>query len=275
MATFSAQEWLHLLADIAAAVILISTLVIFASEIDASDALAGAREAMDEAMAQKTASEEQERKFVEIEKTYKNEIDRLSHLQAARDLVRALLEDVLVNHNADEQSILTDILQQARRPLFLAHGFKMDEHYTICAYERVMNVTTGKAELHIRAHIRAIDCDLKTARVWVEGIGAAGSALARQGEIIVKDMANSELYTALERRPDDEVKFASIVAEPIWADDGPHPWGVLVATSSVPGHFSRDDRTYVQATECLATMMSLALKIVRSKPTSKLLVPKN
>jgi GAF domain len=159
------------------------------------------------------------------------------------------------------------MLKQARRALFLAHGFEMNDFHTICVYQRVMG-SDGRPELVCRAHIRAIDCELALARVWKEGIGVAGTALAKATEVVVPDLTAPELgtlYNLREKKDEDDTRYRSIVAEPISLDGSGALWGVLIATSSRAGHFSVQDRSYVNVTEALAGMISLAVKLVRGK----------
>jgi hypothetical protein len=253
---------------VAAAVVFVLTVFSVFAEKDASTTLSNARLAMDRAIDQQAESESQRRTAEEVEDAYTEELERLSHFQAARDLVRAIFEDVATSQSTlDEIKVIDRILQQARRSLSLAHGFTMNDFYTICVYERVQ-VGGAAAELECKSHLRAIDCDLSKARKWKEGVGVAGTALARNEEIIVPDLqapALGSLYNLPEKKADDDVRYRSIVAEPISLDGKGQLWGVLVATSSNAGHFSLEDRSYVDITQSLAGMISLAVKLVRSK----------
>jgi hypothetical protein len=252
---------------VSATLVFIAAIIILVADDNASKLLAKARIALDRAKEQKDESENQARQFAAVEKLYETEVARLSHLQAARDLLRAIFEDVAVRGAQDETEVIKRMLLQARRQLFLAHGFEMSDFYTICVYERVVNPQTNKAELICRAHIRSIDCDVSEARPWQEGVGAAGVALARREEIIISDLTAPDigaLYGAMVKKADDDERYRSIVAEPISLDGG-EPWGMVVATSSVPEHFSPDDRSYVDVTQSLAGMVSLAIKLVRAK----------
>jgi hypothetical protein len=253
---------------VAAAIVFVLTLFEIFADKEGSTTLADARQAMDKALDQESESENQRRKAAAVENAYSQELERLSHFQAARDLVRAIFEDVATaQSNWDEIRVINLILQQARRSLFLALGFEMGDFHTICVYERVAT-TGGIAELVCKAHVRSIDCDLQEARIWREGVGAAGTALARGEEVVVPDLHAPELgtlYSLPDKKPDDDARYRSIVAEPIGMDGKGQLWGVLVATSSIPNHFSLEDRSYVDVTESLAGMISLAVKLVRSK----------
>lgn len=248
-------------------VVFIAAIVVLVADDSASKLLAKARIALDLALAQKGESENQARHFDRLENLYRAEMDRLSHFQAARELVREIFEDVAVKGAKDEIEVIRRMLLQARRQLFLAHGFEMNDYFTLCVYERVVNPDSTKAELHCRAHIRAIDCELGDARIWKEGIGTPGIALARKEEVIIADLLEpgiAALYAPQDKKPNDKERYRSVVAEPI-ALDGGEPWGVLVASSSVPKHFSPEDRSYVDVAQSVAGMISLAIKLARVK----------
>jgi len=246
---------------IAVAAVLVAGLFTLIAERTASTTLSEARIAMDDAL-------EQERKLEAAEKAYDTELDRLSHFQVARDLVRALLEDIATSTaEVDEISVIQLMLSQARRQLFLAHGFAMNDFYTICVYREEVD-TAGEPMLVCKANIRAIDCDLRAARKWKKGVGAAGGALATGEEVIVSDLndpALGSLYKIPEKKIDDDTRYRSIVAQPISSDGKGDLWGVVVATSNKPGHFSLSNRDYVNVTQSLAGMIALAVKLVRCK----------
>jgi hypothetical protein len=270
-----------------AALVFIAGILIWAVEDNASKLLAKARLALDEALSQNRASEAQERQFAELEQINDDEQKRLSHLQAAREWIREIFEKVaLASDPPNEVAVIDKILQTAKHSLFMAHGFEMDDMHTICVYKRMVADGTGKIELRCVSHIRELDCPIKEARIWPEGIGAAGSALARQDEVVVPDLHDPALGTLLglpEKKADDDERYGSIVAEPIWATDRAaeieakkrptEPWGIVCATSKIPGHFSLEDRSYVEVTKTLAGMLSLAVKLVRAKQSSAVSVP--
>jgi len=262
-------SWPDITTYITVVIVLAAGIFILIAERTASTTLAEARIAMDKALEQEAETQNVLRKLEAAEKAYNTELDRLSHFQVARDLVRAILEDIATSSIVfNEISVIELMLSQARRQLFLAHGFEMSDFYTICVYQRVVNQTTGDSELVCKANIRAIDCDLKKARVWKEGVGAAGSALASGEEVVVPDLndpALGSLYKIPEKKTDDDTRYRSIVAEPISLDDKRDLWGVLVVTSSKPAHFSVRNRDYVNVAQSLAGMIALAVKLVRSK----------
>ena len=261
-------DWPPGVTYVAASVVFISAVFVLVADKGASKSLADARIAMDKALEQEAEAEASRRKFAAAEDAYNSELERLSHLQAARDLVRAILEGVALSaKQLNEISVIDLMLKQARRALFLAHGFDMNDFHTICVYQR-REGEDGRAELVCKAHIRAIECDLTQARVWKEGVGVAGIALAQGDEVVVPDLTALELgslYRIPEPKAEDGTRYRSIVAEPISLDNGGALWGVLIATSSRPGHFSVEDRSYVNVTQSLAGMISLAVKLVRSK----------
>lgn len=253
---------------VAAAVVFFATILVLFADKGKSSALADAREAMDKALDRESELESELRKYQAAEKAYNAELERLSHFQAARDLARAIFEEVATSTAPmDELAVIDLFLKQARRSLFLAHGFDMNDFHTICVYQRV-DSSDGGNELVCKAHIRAIDCELAMARTWKAGVGAAGAALARREEVLVPDLKAPQLgslYGIPEKKTDDEVRYRSIVAEPIALNGKNELWGVLVATSSRAGHFSMEDRSYADVAQSLAGMISLAVKLVRAK----------
>jgi hypothetical protein len=279
-AKFQTGEIWPQVGTVALAVIFTATVFVLWADKNSSAILAKARAALDKAIGlqQDEERKSERRKADAAESFYIAEIERWSHFQAARDLFRAILEEEATPQaGLDEVQVVDRMLQQARRSLFLAHGFAMTDFYTICVYQRMPDPASNKTTLVCRAHIRAIDCNVAEARTWREGVGIAGCALARREEVVVPDLAAPELgslYELAEKKPSDDDRYRSIVAEPIGLGPGGEPWGVLVATSSVPGHFSTTDRTYVDVTESVAGMFGLAIKLVRSKqrpiePTSQ------
>jgi len=254
---------------IAVGVVLVAGIFTLIAERSASTTLAEARTAMDIALEQEADAQNVLRKLEAAEKAYNAELDRLSHFQVARDLVRAILEGIATSSSIfEENAVIELILTQARRQLYLAFGFEMSDFYTICVYERVIDPDTGDTVLKCRANKRAIDCDIGKATVWKEGIGAAGSALASGQEVVVPDLSDpalGSLYKLPEKKTDDDVNYRSIVAEPIGMDGKEKLGGALVVTSSRPGHFSVRNRDYVNVAQSLAGMLALTVKLVRAK----------
>ena len=269
VATF--QDWKPV-GEAAALFLIITSIVIAIADRSNSKALTRAQEAVETAVDLQAEAETAIRKFRETEELYSAGIERISQFQAARDLVRAILEDVTLSKSALDEVVVIDLmLKQAARSLFIALGFKLNEFYTICVYQRVKDEHTGNIELVCRAHIRAIECDISLARRWKLGIGAAGVALARGDEVVIPDLKAKDLgtlYNLTDKKREDDSRYGSIVAEPIGVDGNKELWGILVATSSVPYHFSVEDRSYVDITQSLAGMIGLAIKIVRCKAGS-------
>lgn len=253
---------------IAVVVVFFSSLVLVGTETDSGNELEFARAALAAAQEQQTITQVQARKFNEIEAVYESELERMSHLQAGRDLIRTIIEGVASSPTVqDEITVITRLLNQAQRALLIAHGFQLNEHYTICIYRAERDASSQRVTLRCAAHLRAIMCDVAVARPWPEGIGVAGMAYARNAEIVVPDLTAPELgtlYELPEKRTDDDNKYRSIVGEPI-VPEGGELWGVLTATSSEPGHFSLDDRRYVDVAQSLAGMIALAISVNRAK----------
>lgn len=249
-----------------AAVVFVATTFVLWADKKSAKTLSQARQAIDEALAKEQEFEDERRKSAATDAAYAEELDRLSHMQAARDYVRAIFEQVTERPiSISEITLIRLILEQTKRALFLAHGFKMSDYFTICVYQ--VEQRSGYRELVCKAQLRSIECDIQTARRWREGIGAAGICLAKGQEVVVPDLlaeALGSMYAIPEKKVDDD-RYRAIVAEPIYANGEDQIWGVLVATSSVPNHFSVDGRRYVNVAQSLAGMISLAVKLMRSK----------
>ena len=263
----------------AATFVFICAVIVLVGDDNASKVLARARIALDEALEAEAEFEVQSRIWDEQEDTYRDEIERLGHLQSAREIARQIFESVALQGEVlGEVAVIDRMLQQAKPSLFLAHAFEMNDHHTICVYQRLLDERTGKAYLKCVSHIREIDCAIGEARIWPEGVGTAGAALARGEEVVVPDLLDAALGTLLNlptNKPEDDERYRSIAAEPVWSDhDEKEPWGVVCATSRVPHHFSLEDRDYVNATKTLAGMVSLAVKLVRGKQRAAEAVPK-
>lgn len=255
-----------------AAVALLATLFLLYADQASATTLAQARSALDKAIEQQAELDTLRRQTTVAEELYKTEIERLSYFQAARESIRDIFEDVAeyspIPQNeltVREIHVLYMMLGQTRWQLFLALGFAPTDYQTVCIYQRV--IEDGKAVLVLRAHARAVECNVEKARKWAEGVGVPGSALALKREVVVADLTSPEavaMYGFPNKKATDNLRYRSAVAEPISGLDG-ELWGVLVATSRYPGHFSQNDREYVNVVHSLAGMLSLAVKLVRSR----------
>jgi GAF domain-containing protein len=268
IAVAKGADWPPSITYAAAGAVFVCAVLNLIADKGASISLASARLALDRAIEGEAAAENNKRKNDAAEQAYIAELERLSHFQAAREFFRAIFEDVITaNGKLNEVDVIDRILKQARRALFMAHGFEMSDFYTICVYQRVVG-ENGRAELVCKANIRAIDCNLSQARSWPEGVGVAGAALAQRAEVVVPDLTAPELgslYNLPLKNKEDDKRYRSIVAEPILGDSSDELWGILIATSSKPGHFSLEDRSYVNVTQSFAGMLGLAVKLVRAK----------
>ena len=252
-----------------ALIVFFAALGLILTETNTAAALESARSALAKAQAETTAAAIQVRQSNEIEKVYTTEIDRLSQLQAGRDLIRVILEDLLGSGKKQtDEEVITRILNQSQRSLLLAHGFVLKEHYSICVFKASLDADGKRSTLRCVAHLRSIMCDLSEARPWKEGVGVGGAAFARASEIVVPDLTAVQLGSFCEvpeKKKDDDTRYRSIVAEPIILGSDPTPWGVVTATTSVAGHFGLKDRRYVDVTHSLAGILALAIKVNRAK----------
>ncbi|CCE06457.1 hypothetical protein BRAS3843_1730026 [Bradyrhizobium sp. STM 3843] len=100
----------------------------------------------------------------------------------------------------------------------------------------------------------------------------AGIAYSMNKEIIIKDMSSPDVAPMFGLktlgREYDKVRYASMVAVPISIGNNPKPWGVAVATSDQPDHFSPEPSRGVATTEparAIAAMSALAAKAAEAR----------
>ncbi len=259
---------------IAPEVALVSAVLVFAAIVTSlfldrrsSPTLVDAKNALDAAIDEKIEFEEVQQKFEKIEDAYQNEIDRLSHLQAAREAIRVMLDDVAVSaRDVADIELIERILVTVRRSLIIALGFESKHLYTIGVYEWNRKSALEASQLELRAHVRSIDCDITKAHKWKYGEGAAGEALAGNREVIYPDLTSPELGSQSEQGagPKNDIRYRAIVAKPIMINQT-EIWGMFCATSDQPGHFSTTNRAYVDVACSIAGMIGLALRINRLK----------
>lgn len=154
---------------------------------------------------------------------------------------RAVIEQALVNGAADEASMIPQVLKFVRSDMRIALGFGMSDTWTIVVYKNIRK-DDGYQYLKPIAHDRSIECDLKDAREWKEGIGVGGMALAKDDQVVAPDIlapAAASLFSLNNGtfRQEDLVRYRSLVAVPVNVVDDDRPWGVVLASSNVANHF--------------------------------------
>jgi hypothetical protein len=244
------------------ALLVIGGIYIYLTEQDASKALESARKALEAAR-----SYEQERKdFEDNIARLGNEVTRGLELYNLIDVMRGAIEKSLDLPGASVVGILNTFLAAAKDSLLVALAHQPGDTWTTCIYQAGPDRESGKMILRCIAHDRSIPCDIAEARTWQEGIGVAGVAYSTAAEKIIPDMLAPELGTAFDlkekARPYDRQRYQSMIAIPIMTGSTP-PWGVVVATSSRPGHFSDkavDGVSTSVPVRAIATMTALAVK---------------
>jgi hypothetical protein len=240
--------------------VFIGSVFVLLSEQDASSHLASAEAAV-------RAAEKAESQLLSEAEQYDAQwqsLERSTELYYALMAMRGALERMPLSERHDEGAVIDSLLEVSERSLLVGMGFDISQNYTICVYRS--EVAPSGTILRLIAHRRALDCDLETARTWPEGVGAAGMAFARGRELILADLSDPALGTLRDRSPsaadDDADPYQSIVAVPVFIGSSNKKWGVVVATSDVPNHFSHDAESGVRTTEgarALAGMVALAL----------------
>lgn len=198
---------------------------------------------------------------------------RMLLLYNGMDVMRDAVEGALLGDQMDIAPLIDGLVESAKRPLLLALGFEMHQYWTLCVYIGEPDASNTRKQLRLIAHTRTIMCDIADARVWPEGVGIAGQTYLLGNEIIVPDLSAPDfgtLFQIPEPKLEDS-RYRSMVGIPIrLGADGPI-WGVVIATSDRPGHFSNDERDGVRPAEgarALAKMVALivAANDARKKP---------
>lgn len=206
-----------------------------------------------------------------LESDLQSVMDILDDARRARELylailqMRNIIERSFFDEPFDDAKVIQACLKAADRSLRMAFQFAQQDHWTISVY-RANRRDCYPAELECIAHLRSIECEVKDARKWPEGIGVTGIAYARGTEVVIPDLAARELGTLHDitrlSKPADGTRYRSIVGVPVLIGPKHEKWGMVVATSDSPDHFTLDDDEGVKATEAaraLAAMIALLL----------------
>jgi hypothetical protein len=193
------------------------------------------------------------------------EISRLSYLFVSIQIMRSIIEQSLRQRVANCDLVIDLLFTMSKQPLPIAMNFDISDEWTICVYKAEQRVGAPD-QLRCIAHNRAINCDLSTARMWSEGVGVAGISYANRREVIVPDLRADNLGNLFNvdqnQRSYDENRYRSFAVVPISLEPSAKPWGVVVATSSKPGHFSPHSEPGLKTAEAvrnLAGMIALAI----------------
>jgi hypothetical protein len=197
-----------------------------------------------------------------------SDVKRAFELYTAMKTMREIVEQHASISGSSVQDIIDNFYELASRSLLIAIGFDLEEHWTVCVY-RADPVAEGRKELVCIQHERSEKCNIKSARKWPEGIGVAGYAYTNGKSVFVPDLVSPELGSTFDlgtkAKEYDHVRYRSIGAVPIRVAGATPPWGVVVATSSRPGHFAGKSKPGgVQPEEgvrALAGMVALAISV--------------
>lgn len=194
-----------------------------------------------------------------------HEISRLNYLLVSIQAMRSVIEQALRKNISNCDAIIQIMFATAKRTLPISINFDISDEWTICVYKAEYK-TNAPDDLKCIAHNRAIDCELDKARTWAEGVGVAGICYANRREVIVPDLRADNLGNLFNvdanQRTYDETRYRSFAVVPILLDTNSKPWGVVVATSSKPGHFSPHSEpglNTAEAVRILAGMIALAI----------------
>lgn len=226
--------------------------------------------AIDLAAAQKAleSAREAEADYAEIG-IYAEEIRRSAELYGACRLMLSALQQMSLSPSADDTSLADQLLDVAEWPIRVALGFKTTDHWSIGIYQ-IQERPSGKV-LKALALRRSEKCDVKDAREWAEGKGAGWIALANGTDTVIPDLANDAMGSIFDGAisKSDAERYRSIAVSPIF--DNGEKWGMVIATSDCPNHFSLEDVPGVRPAEgvhALQKMISLALALRRFQLSS-------
>lgn len=246
-------------------VVFLGAVFLIFTESDPDKELDLAQEALERARDVEAYSEY----FIEYERS----AERLTELIGAFERLRDVLERTAVSGFQTEQKVLDDLMTTAGRHLSIAMAFAIEDHWTLCVYKA--EIIDGSTILVCRAHERAIRCPIAEARSWPVGVGVSGVAFANRSEIVVPDMAAEgigNLYgvPGLARSYDGD-RYRSMVVVPVMVGADPIPWGVVIGTSSVEGHFTLDEDeglSPVKVARTLAGMVALVVALSKGAATA-------
>lgn len=247
----------------AALVVLGSGFLAF-TETDAAELLEAARVAIEEAR----FAEREKAEFQNSHARLNKAISRGLELYNSMDVMRGAIEQSLSIPNRSAGEIIQTCLEAAYNSLLVAFDFKIEDTWTICVYIAEWN-RDSKRTLRCIAHKRKIECDIRQARAWPEGVGFVGFSYSMGNENIIPDMYAPELGNVFNlkdnSRPYDLKRYRSMVAVPIMVGDAKTPWGIAVVTSDRAHHFRTEAPDGVSTAEpirAIAAMSALAVKAV-------------
>ena len=197
------------------------------------------------------------------------DIERFAALNTAVNALREFVEQAAAAKNANLQAIVGAALKSARPHLLKALDFRIGDSWTICVYKAEPAADVGKAALRLFAHEREIDCEKKQARLWTEGEGNVGQVYAKRKALIIADMLAAEMKKACgpwynNTRLKDDERYRSLATVPILIGRSSTAWGVVVGTTSKPGHFNENPNLGLKTHEPileLAAMIALAAAV--------------
>jgi hypothetical protein len=264
---FASDDWLapwHLVGIIGSVLAIAGAIFVLATEHDVASSLEKARKAV-------VRAQDEERRTFSL-KDYIEKRERVSarafSIVNANNLFRTAL-DVMLDPNsklAPEDQLVAGAVELNSRDLSIAMGFRLEEHWTIAVYKTEANDAPKLSVLRCIAQFRTTKCDTAKARSWPAGKGAAGLALLTGDEYVVVDTLDNNNPASIRTlgsfsKSSDQFLYRSIAAIPVWAPGVGTPWGVVVATSDRPGHFSEDQRANVEVVRLLGKMVETILKV--------------
>lgn len=231
-------------------------------------ALEEAREAIEKAREAEAVAKEIQEKYHQEQEELLYSVEWLSLLYACipplREVVENLLRTNCLPTDQDMQAILT---MQARNIVHLLE-FETMEYWTLAIY-RHEGATPNVGTLICSAHMRAQRSDeQREHRSWPVGEGIAGHTFSIGRELVVEDLRVTSQGGWVKvsdtlRRPGDDDRYRSFAAVPIRAGNSPVVWGVVVASSDIPGRFGPSENgagsRNIEALRLLAGMASLSV----------------
>lgn len=235
---------------------------------DSAELLNNARKALNSA---DEASREAEDMYA-LAHDYEHATYRLRSLYFAYSAGRGVLEQSASTGKADEETLIRYCLLAMKRDLRVALGFQTGDIWTVCVYRGELAEAEGNTYLRCVAHDRHIECDLSRARKWKSGVGVAGMAYAKNGEVVAPDTQEPSTGTVFQvdagsDRPEDARRYRSMVAVPIQVGGDEAPWGVAMATSDRSEHFGSEDVEGIpneEGVRALAGVVALAVAVCRN-----------
>jgi hypothetical protein len=166
---------------------------------------------------------------------------------------------------SDLGQVISTLVDLALPSMQDAMGLGGDRQWTISVYQASGSPAVLRRLLTRRP--QQIE-PIPPSREWPTGQGHVGTTFARKFELVLVDVIDPSVRAVVQAppekvRPGDDQRYRSIAAVPVLLGSSREPWGVTIASSSVPGQFSPADGSegweHAEPVRILAGMIALTI----------------